>query len=232
MISHKNKFIFIHTPKTGGTSMRSYFNSLDKNTINAGHKTIANIHKYYVKGKLVGDNSYDISKYYTFMFVRNPWDRFVSSFFYLKNLSTSPTKIIPPTLSKVTKVVSNYRNCPSGFRSFVKNLNFKKKFNINHDYFVHFKPQIFFINRQSSYNINFIGKFENLQEDFNIVCDQIGIPRPYEVPSFRPAKEGKLPHRNPTKHKNYTEYYNDETREIIAKKYAKDIEYFGYKFGE
>lgn len=141
----------------------------------------------------------DLKKYFKFAFCRNPFDRIVSNY------------------SMFTKI-SYRRKQIRQFYSSPKDLLFPEFVKLvcqytNH----HWLPQYDFIH---GYEIDFIGRLENLQEDFDIVCDQIGAPR------------HKLPHKHKTNHKHYTEYYDDETREIVAEMYAKDIEYFGYKFGD
>jgi len=98
------------------------------------------------------------------------------------------------------------------FRSFL----LSNKFNTAYKNQQHFKPMLHYIDGP----VDFVGRFENLQEDFNIVCGKIGIPCQ------------KLPHKYKSKHKHYTEHYDNETQQIVAKKYAKDIELFGYEFGE
>tara|TARA_B100000676_G_C17747103_1_gene664492 strand:- start:129 stop:719 length:591 start_codon:yes stop_codon:yes gene_type:complete len=148
--------------------------------------------------KILGEK-YD--SYFKFAFVRNPWDRVVSCWADKSN---------PNHAMFWPKSIFNIANGKSfdEFVNFLKNNAFKKD--------RHIVPQVFFVPP----DIDFIGRFENLQEDFNTVCDKIGIP------------QQQLPHENKSNHKHYTEYYDDETREIVGEKYARDIEYFGYKFGE
>ena len=66
----------------------------------------------------------------------------------------------------------------------------------------------------------FFIRFENLQEDFDTFCDKVNIPRQV------------LPHKNKSDRKHYTEYYDTESRELVEELFAKDLEYFGYKFGD
>ncbi len=66
-------------------------------------------------------------------------------------------------------------------------------------------------------NIKFIGKFEYLNSDFDFIMKEIGI-------------NVELSHDNKTKHKHYTEYYNENTKNMIEEVHQKDIEHFGYTF--
>jgi len=68
--------------------------------------------------------------------------------------------------------------------------------------------------------VDFIGRYENLQQDFGKVCDNIGLPRQV------------LLHTNKTRHRPYWDCYDENTKNIVATKYKKDIEYFGYEFGK
>lgn len=78
-------------------------------------------------------------------------------------------------------------------------------------------PYVFHENKKV---LDYIGKVENLQNDFDYVCNKIGIP------------SQELPHRNKSTHNHYTEYYDDETKEMVAKHFEEDIKLFNYKYGE
>ena len=196
MISHKHKCIFVHIPRTGGSSIEKTlcgqdWGRVEKKTKHLIASTAKKIYAQYW------------NEYFKFSFVRNPWDRMVSMARYPKY---SGVRLKENSIN-FNRYLKNFPSLEVDPRSESKNDNFKPS-----------KGSVYLniLNKE----LNFIGKFENLQEDFNTVCDKIGIPRQ------------QLLHENPSRHKHYAKYYDDETRQIVAEKYAKDIEYFGYKFGE
>lgn len=66
--------------------------------------------------------------------------------------------------------------------------------------------------------VDFIGRFENLQNDFNKICERISI------------SPISLYKRNSTKHEHYSTYYDKETKEYVFNLLKKDIETFNYEF--
>ena len=193
--------IYVRMPRCGSTTIVSL---CDKNNIKYfggrdmgiwGHST--NLTKntspklYECISNYLGEKKY----YESFIFtsVRNPYSRAVSMY---KHKSWNSAKTFSDFCHKVMK-----NEYPSECAKW------------------HSSTLTEHIVDDNDLKVDFVIKLEALQEDFNIVCDKIGLERQ------------QLPHLNKSNHKHYTEYYDDETREIVAEKYAKDIEYFGYKFG-
>ena len=68
--------------------------------------------------------------------------------------------------------------------------------------------------------LDYVGKLESVQADMAAICDKIGIPRLH------------VPHVNPTRHAHHTKYYDDRSRRMVQEIYERDIEGFGYSFGD
>ena len=207
MFNAEKKSLFIHIPKTAGTTAGKSLKSLGFNkggTQGKFKKRNPWISVKHYPAKYLKQDTID--NYFIFSFVRNPWDLLVSSYFWWNK---------PKTGLKNRKIKNKI--CNMNFREYIQSEYVSYVNEINTE---GLGQHFWLINEQSKYIVDFIGKCETIQEDFNKICDKIRIPH------------RKLPHANKSKHKHYTEYYDDETKQIVAEKYAKDIEYFGYKFGE
>jgi hypothetical protein len=85
--------------------------------------------------------------------------------------------------------------------------------------FTHFLPQHHFICIDQRLAVDFVGFYENLAEDFAMVAKKIDCPATLR-------EENRLGGRE----RDYRQYYNDETRNIVAEAYAEDIALLGYSF--
>ena len=232
MISHHHKCIFVHIPKTAGQSIERAFLEqigLDWETraplllryndnARLGPPRLAHLTaQQYTLHKYIPDDMFN--SYFKFAYVRNPWDRLVSFYKYLGYASELD------------------------FNTFAKKV-FEKRIWREQYWFV--RPQSDFVytddNRQL---MNFIGKFENLQDDFHKICEITGMPTTKlahinksgdELSAKRSNSErikAALKHiknKNIPSHKHYQEYYDSESIEIANRLYHRDIELLGYRF--
>ena len=86
--------------------------------------------------------------------------------------------------------------------------------------------------------VDFVGRFESLQNDFDKVCKELGIEDsalPHRNPSNKKSRNLKRRARNflfrngEGNKKSYREFYDEETLEAVSRYYRKDIETFGYQ---
>ncbi len=118
--------------------------------------------------------------YFKFSFVRNPWDRVLSAYIFLKKGGYSKKD-----KNWSEQHLSEYNQ----FEDFVKYwLNDKNIYTQ-----IHFVPQYLFVCNQNLIpEIDFIGHFENLEQDFIFVQNKIGISLDLQHLNKSSKKSGQL----------------------------------------
>ena len=170
-----------------------------------------------VFGKSISGMPTAIKKPFIFAFVRNPYDRAVSCWL---NQIVAPTEF-SKNLFKDGMHKSFWRypglNPGMSFPDFAKVIHDIHDGQSN----PHFKSQSWFLlNGKGQLEPDYIGRFEMLQEDFNVVCNRVGV------------NSVALPHRNRTKKRGaWKKYYKPITRDLIYERYREDFELFGYERG-
>ena len=133
----EKKIVFFHVPKTAGKSLATAI--YDKDINHFSYNQVA-------KQK-------DLDGFFTFSFVRNPWDRIVSTYEFLKGGGWGGLDQI--WLDSRRPHLENF----SVFLRYVERKPHER---------VHFLPQTYWIcDSENNIKVDFLGKFENLSEDYN-----------------------------------------------------------------
>jgi len=213
-INHTKKAIFIHIPKNGGSyiaeilsknyGFKNYYlrrpdhaffcGGIDNSVGNHENKIHGTLIYYKTSpyiNSIMNMNKEKWNTYFIFTFIRNPYDRIVSGWNYINKYK------IP-------------------FNAFL-NLNMKAN---SFDYWHVFMTQSrHLIDLNGKINVNYIGKFESLEDDLNIVLNKIGFTKI----THKPFK------KNSKSHKNYKEYYNDEILNKVNNLLKEDFGNLDYK---
>ena len=204
IMSLERRFIFIHIYKNAGTSikraLRPYTIPVWQAAANQVLKRIglrqfcSSYDRRHVTAAEVinefGHRAFDSC--FSFAIVRNPWDWEVSQYKYICKNKLHP-----------------HHSLVSGMGDFGEYLVWKSQ--------GPFRLQQEFIDFDHRQAVSFVGRFENLDEDFRIISKRIGL-------------DLKLATRNTTSGRPYQEYYDRNSVELIKQMYQLDLERFQYEF--
>lgn len=172
--------------------------------------------------------------YFSFSFTRNPWNWNVSLYFYQRTAETHRNHAFVRNLSGFEEFIElrtdARRDVVRRFYDYV----IERPDHDRHEFIASFQNfQAFWEHRRREGRqlqkdfvadeagrviVDFVGKMERFEKDFDEVCRRIQIPTP------------ELPRRNVTDHRHYREYYSDRSRSLVADHFAEDVRTFDYDF--
>lgn len=177
-------YSFIHIPKTSGVSLHRLIQANPSCNLS------------YLQHVRV----LDTVKLFTF--VRNPYDRIVSAYFYLKTNKDNDTMIA------YRYIVSRYKS----FKDFVLNMDKDGLL----DFMIHLKPQWTWV----------------VDENGNVIPKAFKVEEPEKIDAFLADNGvtgwQDFPKENTSEHEPYETYLDREAIAEINRLYAKDFELFNY----
>jgi hypothetical protein len=216
LLSVRHRFLFVHIAKTGGTSVRvalqrfrwgdPYYWPMflcSRLSHLTGHKIGTKFPRHakiiLAKESLPVDFFEGLFK---FAFVRNPWDLQVSSFHHIRR--------------ERPHLLQGHED----FEAFLRwKLDPRRPYQYHIDTSIQLQSD-YLIDLHGKMLVDFLGRYERLQDDFEAICARIGLKTP------------PLPHRRRAddRGRDYRRYYTDETAELVSRHFARDAELLGYGF--
>lgn len=208
MIIHEHKAIFVHIPKTAGSSIEVAFNTARQTREGAIDEATG---KFYpvTTGK---EKHYDARAcrkhygrkiwrdYFKFTVVRNPWQRIHSWWWNNREITRA---VALPFDEFIHTSLGSSSPLPKALR-----------------------PQVnWIISDNGKIEMDYICHFETIDNDFREVCRLINAPLA-ELPRVL------VENRNPASRRHYTEDYDAQLIALVATAYAEDISTFDYQFGQ
>lgn len=241
-ISHPYKLIFVHIPKTGGTSIeyvlgmhgelkdvgiKPYLRQKkNKDTLFGGglqHMTINEIKKYL--GKL------NFSNYSRFDSLKYTADKILDIFSLNKHEGPKPESAdgifnhyfkfsvvrnpYERLISHISWINGNWATKKQLTKQQVSDFILNLSKNKNYNTSKHLIPQNKFIYLGDNLMMDMVLRFETLEEDFDKLCNHLKIKK-------------RLLLRMKSHHEHFENYYTEETKKIVYKIYQKDFELFEY----
>jgi hypothetical protein len=218
IISENKKFMYVDVPKTGSTSIKSVLSEFrDLKTLvkegfsysydfggNLGHVAMGAI-----------DNKLNFDEFYKFGFFRNPWELAVSKFFFHNGYNVVESH-------KPNKSERTYRMGSCFFNEWARMEGF-----LDCHYESKTRTMWDMVAVGDRILVDEIYDFSRLRENWITICNKLNIPFK-ELPNDKNFAKNTV--CNEFQKFHYSHYYEDKTIEIVREQFAREIEYFNYKF--
>lgn len=164
-IDHKLKFIFVHIPKTGGWSVENYFEVCKKENLWSHNRVMINeilFAPQHITASMLREHkevkNY-FKDYFKFSFVRNPYDKILSEFFWRNKI-----KLIKP---------QNYSR--EYFSTWLNEVYMQRE-----DHYISQYSYLF--GSGETCLVDYVAKFENFENELNYIKDRLGFKINKKIP--------------------------------------------------